>query len=243
MSIKPADRMSLAHAATRVGQELKLGGALAVVGGLGYFIALLLHGDLPDQTTEVALEHIAGRPEWRLLKLVLIMSVMCWIGAFIALARSLPAGLSGLLARWAVLSTVIGVAIVVVEYAIIGHALKSVADAWLVAPSPAAAQAMIPMADVMLAITGGLFHSFVAWMLGLPFLLVGLAIIFGHNYSRWLGWFAVVAGSGPLLAGTTRFLGVDLVPYPLLYGGFVIPLNLWLAGMGVLMWRRARIAT
>lgn len=38
------------------GQELEVGGVLAVVGGLGYFITLLLHGDLPDQTTEIALE-------------------------------------------------------------------------------------------------------------------------------------------------------------------------------------------
>ena len=48
-------------------QSLKFGGVLAVIGGLGYFVTLLLHGDLPDQTTEIALEHIAGRPEWRAL--------------------------------------------------------------------------------------------------------------------------------------------------------------------------------
>lgn len=36
-----------------------------------------------------------------------------------------------------------------------------------------------------------------------------------------------------------RFLGINVVPFPVLYGGFVIPLNIWLAVMGVLMWRRA----
>jgi hypothetical protein len=99
------------------------------------------------------------------------------------------------------------------------------------------------MAEIMLSITGGLFHSFVAWMLGLPYVLLGLAIALGLGYPRWLGWVAVVAGIGALLAGTTRFLDIDLVPYPLLYGGFVLPLNIWLAVMGVLMWRRTRIAT
>jgi hypothetical protein len=44
-------------------QVLRLGGVLAVLGGLGYFMTLLFHGDLPDQTTEIALNHIAGRPE------------------------------------------------------------------------------------------------------------------------------------------------------------------------------------
>lgn len=57
-----------------------------------------------------------------------------------------------------------------------------------------------------------------------------------------MGWIAVVAGSGPLLAGTTRFLGFGLVPYPLLYGGFVIPLSIWLAAMGIFMWRRTQTA-
>ena len=50
-------------------------------------------------------------------------------------------------------------------------------------------------------------------------------------------------GAGALLAGTSRFLGFELVPYPLLYGGFVIPLSIWLAAMGILMWRRARTET
>lgn len=95
----------------------------------------------------------------------------------------------------------------------------------------------------MLAITGGLFHGFVALMLGPSFLLLGMAIVSGHGYPGWLGWVAVVAVSGALLAGTTRFLGIGLVPYPLLYGGFVLPLSIWLAAMGVLMWRRARLAT
>lgn len=219
-------------------QGLKLGGVLAVVGGLGYLFVLLLHGDLPDETTATALEHIAGRPEWRALKLALIASVLCWTGAFIALVQSLPGGISGLLGRWAIAVLIVGVSVVVVEYAIIGYALKGIADSWRLAPT-AEAQVKLNMAEMMLAITGGLFHSFVAWMLGLPYVLLGAAIAFGRGYPRWLGWVAIIAGSGALLAGTTRFLGISLVPYPLLYGGFVLPLNIWLATMGVLMWRRA----
>lgn len=239
MSDDPVDQMGAHEAATGDRQALRLGGMLGVVGGLGYLLTLLLHGDLPDQTTEVALEHIAGRPEWRLLKLALMACVLCWIGAFMALVRSLPAGISGFLGRWAVAITIVGVAIVVVEYAIIGHALKDVADAWRA--GPADAQVELRMAEVMLAITGGLFHSVVAWMLGLPYMLLGTAIAWGRGYPRWLGWMAVIAGAGAFLAGTTRFLGIGLVPYPLLYGGFVLPLNVWLAAVGVLMWRRSRL--
>lgn len=226
--------------AARARTDLRAGGALAVVGGLGYFATLLLHGDLPDHTTEAALAHIASRPEWRPLKLALILSVLCWIGAFIALARSLSGRLSRLLGRWAVACAVVGVTVMVVEYAIIGHALKDVADAWLAAGmSSPAAQANVRVAEVMLLITNGLFHSFVALMLGLPYVVLGAAVVLDRSYPAWLGWIALVAGSGALLAGATRFLGIGLVPYPLLYGGFVLPLTLWLTLTGVLMWRRA----
>jgi hypothetical protein len=83
----------------------------------------------------------------------------------------------------------------VVEYAIIGHALKDVADAWLAAPANEA-EVHLRTADVMLAVTGGLFHSFVAWMLGLPYVLFGTAVVLGTGYPRWLGWVAVVAALG-----------------------------------------------
>ena len=54
---------------------LRLGGGLAVLGALGYLVSALWHGDLPNQT-EIALEHIAGRPEWHLVHLIGIVSVL-----------------------------------------------------------------------------------------------------------------------------------------------------------------------
>lgn len=217
---------------------LRFGAVLAALGGFGYFVTLLLHGDLPDQTTAIALEHIADRPEWRLLKLALILSLMGWLGAFLTFKSSLANGLSKLMGQWAVSIATVGVAAVVVEYAIIGHALKDVADGWRSASAPDPA-ASLTIAQTMLAISGGLFHSFIAWLMGLTFILLGLSIIVGREYSKWLGWIAVLAGSISLTAGTTRFLGIELVPYPLLYGGSVIPLSLWVAVLGFVMWRRS----
>jgi hypothetical protein len=124
----------------------------------------------------------------------------------------------------------------VVEYSILGFAVKRLADAWLIAPE-ADREHHLRIAESLLAITGGLFHSFIAWLLGLPYVLIGLALAVDGRYPPWLGWLAVVGGAGALTAGVSRFLGFDLVPFPLLYGGFVIPLNLWLAWMGITMWR------
>jgi len=36
----------------------------------------------------------------------------------------------------------------------------------------------------------------------------------------------MVAGVGAVVAGTTLFLDVPHVPFPLLFGGFIIPLNI-----------------
>lgn len=217
---------------------LRLGGGLAVIGGLGYLVTLLLHGDLPDQTTEIVLEHIAGRPEWRALKLALIALVICWIGAFATFASSLTDRLARGVSNWAVAVAILGATTMVVEYSILGHAVKGIADAWRAA-GPQDSEALLQTVRPMLAISGGLFHSFLSWMIGLPFALLGVAVALDDSYPRWAGWIATVLGLGVLLAGTSRFLGLAVLPYPLVYGGFVVPLTLWLAAMGVVMWRRA----
>jgi hypothetical protein len=220
-------------------QILKLGGMLALLGGLGYFITLLLHGDLPDQTTEIALTHIAGRPEWATLKLSLIVSIMLSVGGFTALASSLSHGASWLLARMAAAVLLIGAAVVVVEYSILGYEAKRIADAWHTATGADREHYQL-IAEALFGISGGLFVSFIAWLFGLPYLLMGLAIASGRAYPAAMGWVAAVGGGGALLGGTMAFLRIELVPIPALYGAFIVPLNLWLATMGMFMWRRSR---
>jgi hypothetical protein len=216
---------------------LRLGGGLAVLGALGYLVSALWHGDLPDQTTEIALEHIADRPEWHLVHLIGILSVLLWVGA---LAYSLSRGPSWLLGRMAVLAVVIGAAVFIVDYSIDGYELKNVADAWQAASAPEKEDELL-VAEAMFGILGGTFRSFIAWLYGLPYLLLGLAVALSDEYPRWLGWVAAAAGAGAVVAGTTLFLDVPFVTFPLLFGGFVIPLNIWLAVMGLLMWRRAAL--
>jgi hypothetical protein len=216
---------------------MKAGGVLAVLGGLGYLAGTLWHGDMPDQTTEITLRHIAARPEWRLVHLIGIVSVLCWVGAFAALARSLPPGASGFLGQAAVLAVAVGAAVFVVDYSIDGYVGKEAADAWAAASGPEKGVRLL-VAEAALSPLGGTFRSFIAWLFGLPFLLLGAAVASSRQYPRWLGGLASVAGAGAVVAGTTRFLDLNVVPFPVLFGAFVIPLNIWLAAMGVLMWRR-----
>lgn len=216
---------------------LRTGGILAMVGGIGYFIVLLFHGDLPDQSTAMALEHVSGRPEWGVLKLALIGFVLCWVGAFAMIKQTLPKGLSSVLGTLALGAIALGAPIVLIEYSILGYGFKNLADAWSPATGPQQDQLLL-VGEALLAVTGGLFHNFVSLLIGLPFLLLGLAIATSNVFPRWMGWIAVLAATGSLISGVSRFLGYELVPYPILYGAFIVPLCLWLAWLGLLMMRR-----
>jgi hypothetical protein len=140
----------------------------------------------------------------------------------------------------AVLAVVIGAAVFLVDYSIDGYELKNSADAWQTSSTPEKENKLL-VAEAVFGILGETFRSFIAWLYGLPYLLLGLAVALSDEYPRWWGWVAVVAGAGAVVAGTTLFLDVPLVPFPLLFGGFVIPLNIWLAVIGLLMWRRAAL--
>lgn len=68
---------------------------------------------------------------------------------------------------------------------------------------------------------------------------MGLAVTIGGDYPRWLGWIAVAAALGAFVSGAGRFVGVFFLPFPLLYGAFIVPLALWLGLMGLLALRHA----
>ncbi|MGH7607390.1 MAG: hypothetical protein ACREME_08625 [Gemmatimonadales bacterium] len=229
-------RISDAHTLERAAAR-KLGGALALVGALVYLAGLLWHGDLPDATTAMALAHVAERPDWHLIHLLAIGGALLWVGAFAAVAHALPAGVGRLLARLAVLAIAVGAAVFIVHYSIDGYRLKHIADAWRAATG-AEREALLRVAQTLLGILGGTFRSYIMCLYGLPFILLGLAIARSALYPAWFGWVAVVAGSGALVTGAVQFLGGNLIPFPVLFGACVIPLNIWLAALGVLTWRR-----
>jgi hypothetical protein len=146
------------------------------------------------------------------------------------------------LSHLALLGATIGASLVFVEYSVMGHGVKNVADTWASSTGTEQQVALI-VGEALLGVTGGLFLNFISWLIGLPFLLMGLALAYEPGYPRWMGWAAALAGTGAFVSGAGRFLGVLAVPFPVLYGGFIVPLALWLAATGVLMMRRARTQT
>jgi hypothetical protein len=215
---------------------LRIGGVCAITGTLGYLALFLSHGDLPDETVESALAWVAEKP-LSALHMGIILCSLLWVGALIALASSLIEGTSWALGQLGSASAVVGATLLAVHYRIDGPALEEVADAWASAAG-AERERLLERGDLVLMMTGGGFPLYVALLLGLPFLLFGLAIVFSSNYPSWLGWLGTVAGAIAFLIGTAHFVGLGFPPIQLFVLS-VFLLDVWMIAVGVLMWRRA----
>lgn len=215
---------------------LRVGGVCAMVGALGFFASFGIHGDLPSGT-EPAFRYIAARPEWRAIHLVAIVSVVLWVGALVALAGSLTRGASRALGQLGVASVLLGASIFILDFAVDGFSLKSLADRWAAAPPDQQAQ-WLRVGDTLILLLSGTFRLYIAFLLGLPFVLFGLAVVFSRVYPARLGWVGVVGGGGSLVVGLAQFLRLPFIPIWLfvLFGPLVIG---WLVVMGVAMWRYA----
>ena len=217
---------------------LRLGGVCAVLGTAANFVATVGHGDLPETGTRAALGFVAERDTWSLVHLTSIFAVLLWLVAFAALSGSMPRGAPRLLARFGLASISVGAAVHVVFFSIDGYALKASADAWAAA-SGSERESLFRAGDLVLLLQYSQFVSAIFLVLGLPFVLFGLSVALSRAYPGWLGWAGAAAGAGTLFTGVTRFLGLELVPDPVLFGAFGLGVSLWMAFMGALMWKRA----
>lgn len=218
---------------------LRTGAVCALAGTLANIAATAGHGDLPEAGTAAELAFVAERASWSHVHLLSIVGVLLWLAGFVALAQSLRGTPAAALGRLALASAYVGASVHVVFFSIDGYALERTADAWAAATGAQQAE-LLQAGHLVLLLQNSQFVSAIAFMLGLPFALFGLAVARSGTYPAWLGWGAVLAGSGALATGMTRFVGLDqLIPDPLFFPAFALPASLWIAVIGVLMWRRA----
>jgi Domain of unknown function (DUF4386) len=133
----------------------------------------------------------------------------------------------------------IGATVGVITLITDGVAAKQLADQWAAAPEPAepTALAVVSANETVNFALAGLFNLSFA---GVPFVLFGLAVARAKTYPRWLGWVACYAGIGSILAGLIQAITGEPTVASLILtiiGPTVI--TLWLAVIGVLLWRRS----
>ncbi|MGD9891015.1 MAG: DUF4386 family protein [Dehalococcoidia bacterium] len=215
---------------------LRIGAAGAVLGTIFQVAAGSGSGSRPDSSDAAeVLRWLADQPGWYWPSVYFgfIFGALFWVGAFVAIAATLRQGPGWALSRLAVAAAIAGVAMHIVDGSISGVGLRLVADDWAAA-SGAEQAAVLRDGETLLAILEGTWASVIMVYHGLPFILMGLAVVFSQRYPAWLGWVGVAGGAGSLIAGVTMFATEDVSPVFFIAGALVISLFMLIAG--ILLW-------
>lgn len=229
--------------------SLKVGSVCAAFGTLAYAAFGILHGSTSGRGgAEILFEHVLERPYWDLINLGSMLAILCWLAAFVALARSLGSGTSGggsetsaMIGRLAVVSLTFGAAVASLQFFVDGYTLTALADRWATA-SPADQEGIVRTGDLVhTLIREPVFASEPIFLFGLPFALIGLGITLDQNYPAWFGWAGFAVGAATFVMGVTWFAGFDFIPELALWVALQ-PLEwLWLLVLGAVMWRRSSV--
>jgi hypothetical protein len=209
----------------------RLGAALAIGGTLLFAAMSALHGNPPIEDAAGVLDYVAARPWWRAAHLANILAVLLWVGALSTLAHELRAEVERGLARLAHGVLVAASAVFAVYFSINGFGWADLAHRWTSATGEFRTALLIEM-NSALTLVGSIAFTAQA-LLGLSVLLYGLTLLSTSNYPKWTGWLGTVAGAG-WLAGAVLIRFDVIVPFMMLTW-------IWMIGLGILMWRRARL--
>ena len=211
-------------------------------GALLVFLGTFLHpsGADPNDASAAFREYAADRL-WIASHLAQFFGIALITVGLLALYRSLSATGAAGIARVAVVGAVASLALVAALQAVDGIALKVMVDSWVAAP-PQDQAALFQATFAVRQIEIGL-ASFMGIVFGLTFVLYGIGVTQSRGYPTWLGWWAVVAGAGVLLAGVVAaYTGFSDLFMTLNMSASTL-LLVWVVVVGALMWRRASAAT
>jgi hypothetical protein len=210
------------------------------VGSVAFASWRLLHGDTPAADPEAALTFVRTRSSYPAVHLFAVLAALTSLFGLLALTRSLSRPASMLIGQAAVLSATVGLAIFGVESTSEGLALPELASA-AAKVDPSQHAEFVRAARAVGAATHGPSLVAMTLMIGLPLLLLGIAMVLDH-YPSWLGWAGFLVGALTALAAIGLFLAPSLFPGFLLYGvlGSILA-QLWLVGTGIVMLRRVRV--
>jgi hypothetical protein len=217
-----------------------VGAAGAIAGALLAGVGNLLHPVTPRDGDVGVAQVIAQSDAWTSIHLVIIAGVLAMLAGLIGLRHALPTtGFVGAMTRFGVAAAVIGTVIGMATLILDGVAAKQLADTWAAAPpdEQRVALRIVAANETMNFALAGMFNATFA---GFPFIAFGLAVARSHVFPRWLGWVAIVAGLGSVLAGLVQALtGSPTVASLVLtiIGPTVIAL--WMLVVGVLMGRQS----
>ncbi|WP_255992242.1 hypothetical protein [Chitinolyticbacter albus] len=216
--------------------ERRVGALCAVTGSALLLLGTYLHPMHADPNAPAAaFAEYATDHGWIASHLTQFVGVGLLVAALILLARLLElkgrAGWARIAAGGAIASLAMAGALQAVD----GIALKSMVDAWAVAPA-LQKEVVFYAAFAVRQVEIGL-ASLSSLLFGLTAMVYGGALIVDRGYWRWMGGLAIVGGLSTALAGLliayTGFSGLAMTLNML---GISI-LLLWMLALAVCMWR------
>jgi len=215
-------------------------GAIALPLGVILFVVVTAifhpHREAPMDNPAIFMEY-AQSDSWVAIHFAQWFAALLLIGGFVALYYSITSKpeANAAVARFGLVAALLTGAALTMLQAIDGVALKWAVDTWASAPADQEVAAFSAAAALRWTEYSLQSYSFI--LLGLTFILYGVAIALGTVYPRWLGWVAVGSGVAWIVHGV-------MVPYVGLFDSIprlvaIVLMALWAFIIGVLMWRIA----
>jgi hypothetical protein len=220
---------------------LQIGAVAAILGTIFQVAAGTSQSAQLGAGADAALASLAELADWvwPVIYFGFIFGALLWVGALVALASTLTAGAPWALGRLAVVAATVGATLHTVDGSLNAGALAGLARAWEAAPQGERA-ALVQNGDLLLHILDSTWAGVITLFHGVPFVLVGLAVVLSRLYPAWLGWIGFIGGAGSLVIGIAMFLG--LAPAGLAVP-FAVVLSLFMVVLGWLMWNQARVVS
>ncbi len=216
---------------------LRIGAVSIILGVVIFSVSGAFHGGHQPDDLVATLPQYATNANWLVVHLGQFLGLLLVVGGLVGLYRSIPLGPGAALAQLGFVAAVIGIGGYAANQAVDGIAIKYVAEEWVSAP-PSEKEIAFRVAEAVRHIEIGL-TSLTVLILGVSFVLYGVAIELSRVYPRWLGWLTVVGGGlwvvvsifyaysgfSPLAIAISQASGIFLL--------------VWALALAALMWRRA----
>ncbi len=211
---------------------------VAVGGALLLFIGTFVHPSEADPNEALAaFTEYADDRLWVASHLTQLIGVVLIVGSLIYLSRILAGGSARALAWIGAAGAIATLATAAALQAVDGIALKIMVDVWAEAAEPDKTTLFYSTYGVRQIEVG--LASIVSMLFGLTFCVYGVALIADRDFSRWLGWLAIIGGILTATAGVViAYTGFSALAMSIYIPSSAL-LLVWMIALGVLLWRRS----
>ncbi len=215
------------------------GASVAAAGGaLLLFIGTFVHPSEADPNEALAaFTEYADDQLWVASHFTQLIGVVLIVGSLIYLSRILAGGSARALAWIGAAGAIATLATAAALQAVDGIALKIMVDVWAEAAEPDKTTLFYSTYGVRQIEVG--LASIVSLLFGLTFCVYGVALIADRDFSRWLGWLAIIGGILIATAGVViAYTGFSALAMSIFIPSSAL-LLVWMIALGVLLWRRS----